>query len=269
MKLGIMYPNPLAKSLADLAAMPQHGCICLQMRPEVLADAQLRLTPEGREALKSLNSCGVEIVGWCAYRPLIGPKETVAASVEHIKKVIQLAAAAREISSRASHALVASESGNPAPLLKQFDGAELWRQIVRATREITTCAEERGVLFAFEPTRSNILDSSKTTRKLIEEIGSKSLGVCFDPANTVGDKDTLEGAVDNLKQHIHLAHAKDVIIAADGKPTYPPAGKGSLDYRRVFQLLDPIPTCRHIVIEYVRTPQEATETIAFLKPFCE
>lgn len=268
MRLGIMYPNVLAKSIAEMGRMPERGCGCLQMRPELVADAQGALTAEGKDGLQALESQGVEIVAWCAYKPLIGPKEAVAANVDHIKKVIRLAAQAREISTCADHALVCSESGNPASF-PQFSSGDLWRQIVRATREIVACAEEHDVLFAFEPTRSNILDSSKTTRKIIEEVGSKNLGVCFDPANVVGDKDTLEGAVDNLKHHIRLAHAKDVTLAPDGKPTYPPAGKGSLDYKRIFELLDPIPTCNHIIIEYVRTPDEATETISFLKPFCD
>jgi len=268
MRLGIMYPNVLAKSLAEMGQMRDHGCGCLQMRPELLADAQLELTPQGKDAIQSLESQGVEIVAWCAYKPLIGEKDVVAASVGHIKKAIRLAAQARAISTRADHAVVCSESGNPASF-KQFSSAELWRQVVRATREIAACAEEHDVLFAFEPTRSNMLDSSKTTRKIIEEVGSRNIGVCFDPANIVGDKDTLEGAVDNLKHHVRLAHAKDVILAPDGKPTYPPAGKGSLDYKRIFELLAPIPTCNHMIIEYVRTPEEALSTMAFLKPFCE
>ena len=268
-----MFPNVLAdckdaglvdelKKMAD-AALPY-----LQARPQAFADEDLVPTDEGKEALKALGDLGIEIVGWCGYNPLVGKDDAVAKSVDNIKRSIRFAAAAREISDKA-RPTVFSESGNPAqhPDLA-YD--HMWGQIVSAVKEIAVEAEKNDALFAFEPTRSNILDSSKTTVKLIQEVGSDRVKSLFDPANTCGDKDTLEAAVETLAPYMILAHAKDVILKGEGeRPEYPPAGKGDLDYPRIFELIEPIETCNEIIIEYVRTPEQAQETIAFLRQFCE
>jgi len=268
MKLGIMFPNVLAESLDQMASLTDLGIRCLQMRPEALCDEEMKLTAEGTEALRALDGMDLEIAGWCAYKPLIGGDEVVGPGVAHIKRVIEVAVKARDLTAKASPARVMSESGSPVSY-PQFSDDEKWAQIVAATREIAACAKDHDVIFAFEPTRSNIIDSSKTARRIIEEVGSDHVRVCYDAANIVGDKDTLDGSINNLGDLITLSHAKDVIIDAEGKPTYPSAGQGDLDYPRMFELLNPIATCDQIVIEYVRTPEQARETIEFLKPFCE
>lgn len=268
MKLGIMFPNVLAESLDQMASLTDLGIRCLQMRPEVLCDEEMKLTAEGTEALRALDGMDLEIAGWCAYKPLIGGDEIVAPGVAHIKRVIAVAAQAREVTAKAVPSRVMSESGNPVSY-PQFSDDEKWAQIVAATGEIAACAEEHDVVFAFEPTRSNIIDSSKAAKRIIEEVGSDHVRICYDAANIVGDKDTLDGSISNLGELITLSHAKDVIIDDEGQPTYPSAGQGDLDYPRMFELLNSIATCKQIVIEYVRTPEQATETIEFLKPFCE
>ena len=268
MKLGIMFPNVLAESLDQMVPLADLGIRCLQMRPEVLCDEEMKLTAEGTQALRALDGVDLEIAGWCAYKPLIGGDEVVGPSVAHIKRVIEVAAQARDVTVKASPSRVMSESGNPVSYPQFFDD-EKWAQIVAATKEIAACAEQHDVTFAFEPTRSNIIDSSKTAKRIIEEVGSDNVRVCYDAANIVGDKDALDESINNLGELITLSHAKDVIIDDEGKPTYPSAGQGDLDYPRMFELLNGIDTCNQIVIEYVRTPEQARETIEFLRPFCD
>jgi len=268
-----MFPNVLADGkeaglMDELKKMADAGLLYLQARPQAFADEDLSPTEEGREALAALDDLGIEIVGWCGYNPLIGKEEVVAKSIDNIKRSIQFAAAARDISNRA-RPTVFSESGNPAQH-PDLPYETMWGQIVSAVGEIAAEAEKNGALFAFEPTRANILDSSATTAKLIQQVGSDHVKSLFDPANICGDKDTLEGAVETLKPYMILAHAKDVILKGeDGRPEYPPAGKGDLDYPRIFELIEPIDTCNEIIIEYVRTPEQAQETIKFLRQFCE
>ena len=272
-KLGIMFPNVLApckdgKVVDDLKKMAEKELFYLQATPQLFTDENLRITPSGKTALKALAGLGMEIVGWCGYNPLIGKEEVVRQGVEAIKKVIAFAAAAREISEK-TRPSVFSESGSPAQN-PDLGHEYMWGQIVAATGEIAAEAEKRDILFAFEPTRANILDSSRTTVKLIREVGSDCVKSLFDPANICGDKDTLEGAVAALRPYMILAHAKDVILKGEGQtPEYPPAGKGSLDYPRIFELIRPIETCNEIIIEYVRTPEQANETIEFLRQFCD
>jgi len=275
LKLGIMLPNVLAPcsddgktavSPKDLEAMSKLELRYLQARPEAFCNDDMEPTKAGEDALKRLAEFDLTIVGWCGYKPLIGKPEVVEAGVEHILRVIRFARQAAETSDRV-RPTACSESGNPAQN-PEIPYERKWSQIVDATRRIADAAERNGAVFAFEPTRANILDGSANTCKLIREVGSDRVKVLFDPANIVGDKDTLEGAVENLKPHIILAHAKDVILKGE-KPEYPPAGKGELDYPRIFELLAPVETCNEIIIEYVRTPEQAHETIEFLRPFCE
>jgi len=273
MKLGIMFPNVLAPCkdaavLDELKAMAKANLFYLQARPQAFADEDFELTSEGKEALSALGDLGIEIVGWCGYNPLVGPDEVVAKSVDTIKRCLAFAQAAREVSDR-TRPTVFSESGNPASH-PDLSYEHMWGQIVGAVKEIAAEAEARDALFGFEPTRSNILDSSATTVKLIQEVGSDRVKSLFDPANTCGDKDTLEGAVETLTPYMILAHAKDVVLKGEGeRPDYPPAGQGDLDYPRIFELIEPIGTCNEIIIEYVRTPEQANETITFLRQFCE
>ena len=263
-----MFPNVLADDISAIPSLADLGMRCLQVRPEVFCDEDMKPTQAGLAALRAMEDSGLELAGWCAYKPLIGGDEIVRPSVDHIKRVIDAAAHVRDAVGCAGPSRVMSESGNPASY-PQFTEDEKWAQIVAATQEIAAHAEKRDVVFAFEPTRSNIIDSSAAAKRIIEQVGSDHVRVCYDAANTVGDKDTLDGSIEHLGDLIVLAHAKDVIIDDDGKPTYPSAGKGSLDYPRMIALLNEVETCTQIVIEYVRTPEQANETIEFLRPFCD
>lgn len=267
MKLGIMFPNVLTPELEDLSGLGDHGMSAVQARPEAFCDEQMRLTSEGEDGIRCLADMHVKIAAWCAYKPLIGPQPDVDQNVAHQMRVIEFARHVHDMIGDAARPLVLSESGNPAKF-EDLSSDQMWDQIRAATKQLAAHAEEQDAYFGFEPTRANILDSSTTTARLISEVGSDRIRVCFDPANTVGDKDTLDGAVENLRPHIAIAHAKDVVLAGE-KPEYPPAGKGDLDYPRVFELLQSVPQCEEIIIEYVRTPEQALETIAFLKPFCD
>jgi len=266
MKLGIMFPNVLTPNLDDLPKIGEYGARVVQARPETFCDEQMRLTPEGKQMLQSLERVGVKIAAWCAYRPLIGAQDDVDRNVAHQSRVIELAREAHALAGAQARPLVLSESGNPSQF-KELTYDSMWQQVREATQRLAEHAEKNEAFFGFEPTRSNILDSSATAARLMSEVGSDRIRVCFDPANTVGDKDTLEGAVETLRPHMAIAHAKDVILGGE-KPVYPPAGKGSLDYPKIFELLQTVPACEEIIIEYVRTPEQARETIDFLAPFC-
>ena len=269
MKLGIMYPNMLAEALDQIPSLADRGIRCLQVRPEALCDEDLQFTEAAAAALGGLESAGLEVAGWCAYKPLIGAAEAVRAGVDHIKRVIEVAARARDLTDQADPSRVMSESGSPAAH-PQLTDQEQWDQIVAATSEIAAHAEKHDVIFAFEPTRSHIISGSVAARHIIQDVGSNHVRVCYDAANVVGDRDTLEGSIRGLGELITLSHAKDVILDPEGgKPTYPPAGQGSLDYPRMFELLEALPNCDQIVIEYVRTPEQTKDTIAFLSQFCE
>lgn len=119
--------------------------------------------------------------------------------------------------------------------------AEAWRDMAACVREAADIAREAKVVLAFEPEMSNVVDSARKARRLLDEIGSPHLKVTIDPANLfhTGEllrmKEILDEAFALLGKDMVLAHAKD--LDRDGEAGHKPAGQGVLDYDRYLALL--------------------------------
>ena len=118
---------------------------------------------------------------------------------------------------------------------------ESWRDMAACVREATDIARQANVILAFEPEMSNVVDSARKARRLLDEIGSPHLKVTMDPANLfhAGElprmKEVLDEAFALLGKDIVLCHAKD--LDHDGEAGHKPAGHGVLDYDRYMSLL--------------------------------
>ena len=118
---------------------------------------------------------------------------------------------------------------------------ESWRDMAACVREATDIARQANVVLAFEPEMSNVVDSARKARRLLDEIGSPHLKVTMDPANLfhAGElprmKEILDEAFALVGKDIVLAHAKD--LDHDGEAGHKPAGQGVLDYDRYMSLL--------------------------------
>jgi sugar phosphate isomerase/epimerase len=118
---------------------------------------------------------------------------------------------------------------------------ESWRDMAACLREATGIARQANVVLAFEPEMSNVVDSARKARRLLDEIGSPHLKVTIDPANLfhAGElprmKEILDEAFALVGKDIVLAHAKD--LDHDGEAGHKAAGQGVLDYDRYLGLL--------------------------------
>ena len=118
---------------------------------------------------------------------------------------------------------------------------ESWRDMAACVREATDIARQANVVLAFEPEMSNVVDSARKARRLLDEIGSPHLKVTIDPANLfhAGElprmKEILDEAFTLVGKDIVLAHAKD--LDHDGEAGHKAAGQGVLDYDRYMALL--------------------------------
>ncbi len=116
-----------------------------------------------------------------------------------------------------------------------------WQDMVACVREATDIARQANVVLAFEPEMSNVVDSARKARRLLDEIASPHLKVTIDPANLfhAGElprmKEILDEAFALVGKDIVLAHAKD--LDHDGDAGHKPAGQGVLDYDRYVSLL--------------------------------
>lgn len=118
---------------------------------------------------------------------------------------------------------------------------EAWRDMAACVREAADIARQANVAVAFEPEVSNVVDSAKKARRLLDEIGSPHLKVTMDPANLfhAGElprmKEILDEAFALVGKDVVLCHAKD--LDHDGEAGHKPAGHGVLDYDRYMSLL--------------------------------
>jgi sugar phosphate isomerase/epimerase len=148
------------------------------------------------------------------------------------------------------------------------DLPQSWRDMVVCMREATDIARQANIFLAFEPEMSNVVDSARKARRLLDEIGSPHLKVTMDPANLfhAGElprmREILDEAFSLVGKDVVLAHAKD--LDHDGDAGHKPAGQGVLDYDRYVGLL----RAHHFkgpLLLHGLTPQQVPECLAFLR----
>ncbi len=166
--------------------------------------------------------------------------------VEHrrtgLRRLRVLAEACPQMGTSAIH--VCTGTRDPNSMWRRHPDNDLpqsWRDMAACVREATDIARQANVVLAFEPEISNVVDSARKARRLLDEIGSPHLKVTIDPANLfhAGElprmKEILDEAFALVGREIVLAHAKD--LDHDGEAGHKPAGQGVLDYDRYVGLL--------------------------------
>jgi sugar phosphate isomerase/epimerase len=147
------------------------------------------------------------------------------------------------------------------------DAPDAWDDLLHTMEEALTLTEETGVTLAFEPEVSNVVDSARKGRLLLDTLPSSRLKVVMDGANIfhAGElahmRAILEEAIDLLGPDIVLAHAKD--LSHDGEAGQEAAGTGLLDYPRYLSLLQRA-GFRGPLILHSLTEAQASDAVAFL-----
>jgi sugar phosphate isomerase/epimerase len=118
---------------------------------------------------------------------------------------------------------------------------EAWLDLAETMGQALEIVDQAKVTLAFEPEVSNIVDSARKARKLLDEMRSTRLKVVMDAANLfhAGElprmAEVLEEGFALLGGDIILAHAKD--LSRDGEAGHEAAGFGLLDYELYLRLL--------------------------------
>jgi sugar phosphate isomerase/epimerase len=148
------------------------------------------------------------------------------------------------------------------------DAPDAWNDLLHTMEEALTLTEETGVTLAFEPEVSNIVDSARKARLLIDTLGSPRLKVVMDGANIFHTGELpqmgaiLEEAVGLLGPDIVLAHAKD--LDHDGDAGHLAAGAGLLDYPLYLSLLKRAGFTGPLILHGL-TEAQAPDSIAFVR----
>jgi len=147
------------------------------------------------------------------------------------------------------------------------DTKDAWQDLCAGMERAVTIADTHDVTLAFEPEISNVVDSARKARALLDVIRSPRLRVVIDGANLfhAGElprmREVLDGAFDLLGGDIVLAHAKD--LSRDGEAGHEAAGTGVLDYDRYLALLDGIGYTGPLVLHNL-TEAQVPESVDFL-----
>jgi sugar phosphate isomerase/epimerase len=271
MQIGIFaktFARPALEGVLD--EVVRHGLHCVQFN---FACAGLPTLPENLTA---------EQLDWIG-RELRARKITVAALSgtfnmihpdpqtrrEGLQRLPVLAAACRHIGcpvitlctgTRNAQDMWRSHPDNQSP--------EAWRDLTIVLSEALSIAQKHDVTLAFEPEVSNVVDSARKGRRLLDEMQSPHLKVVMDAANLFPSgklgqmRAVLDEAFELLGPDIIIAHAKD--LDRDGEAGHKPAGKGLLDYDDYLALLKQAgfngPLLLHSLAE-----SEVDECVAFLR----
>ncbi len=149
--------------------------------------------------------------------------------------------------------------------------ASAWDDMLETCRRLCDIAAYNGVLLGVETEASNVVNTAEKALRLVEGSGLKGLKIVFDPANLfhVGDArpERAEGIVEHafslLKDHIALAHGKD--IRAGGGISFTSAGRGIVPYETVFRLLDGIGYDGPVVLHGIHDESEFAYSTQFIK----
>ncbi|WP_159882086.1 sugar phosphate isomerase/epimerase family protein [Paenibacillus puerhi] len=118
-----------------------------------------------------------------------------------------------------------------------------WNVLRETVAELAEEAEKWGVHIGLEPVCVHTLSNPVKMKRILDEVPSSNLGVVFDPCNLMDQHnfERRDAVVDELFElvgdRIVLAHLKDVVYRADGRPNSVKIGQGQFDIERFFTKL--------------------------------
>jgi len=148
------------------------------------------------------------------------------------------------------------------------DSAEAWQEMLASMHVAAEIAAEFNVTMGFEPEVSNVVDSARKGRRLLDTLQSPHIKVVMDGANVFHAGElakmhtVLDETFDLLGNDIVLAHAKD--ISQDGEAGHDAAGTGLLDYDYYLALLQRAGYTGPLILHSLSEAQ-VDDSVAFLR----
>jgi sugar phosphate isomerase/epimerase len=144
---------------------------------------------------------------------------------------------------------------------------QAWVDLSRTMERALKIAEKYNVILGIEPELSNVINTAKKAKKLLDTFQSEHLKIIMDGTNLIPINEVdqmhiiLDAAFDLLGEDIILAHAKDFSI---DKHDFVAAGKGSLDYEYYLSLLKSVNYDGPLIVHGL-SEEQVPVSIAFLK----
>jgi sugar phosphate isomerase/epimerase len=271
MRLGIFcktFPRPSLGATLD--AVRAHGLDCVQFNMACVGLPPLpdRIGDDVADAVRCETAArGIAVAAVSGTFNMAHPDP--ARRRDGLAQLRVLAAACRRMGT--SIITLCTGSRDPEDMWRRHpenDSPRAWRDLLASLREALAAAEESGVTLAFEPEVSNVVDSARKARRLLDELASPRLQVVMDGANLfhAGElarmREVLDEAFDLLGRDVVLAHAKD--LSRDGEAGHEAAGTGVLDYDHYLGLLRRAGYDGPLILHGLREDQVG-RSVAFLR----
>jgi sugar phosphate isomerase/epimerase len=271
MHVGIFartFSRPSLEAILD--AIEQHGIRSIQFN---MSCAGFPSLPESIEAeladriCEALRARGIVMAAVSGTFNMIHPDHAIRA--HNLERLRVLARVCKRLGT--SIVTLSTGTRDPEDMWRRHqdnDSPGAWSDMRAAMAEALHIAAQYQLNFAFEPELSNVVDTARKARRLLDEMQSSNLKVVIDPANLFHQGDLprmaeiLDEAFDLLGDVIVLAHAKD--LRRDGEAGQEAAGTGLLDYNRYLALLDKA-GYRGPLILHGLAEEQVDASVAFLR----
>lgn len=122
----------------------------------------------------------------------------------------------------------------PEDLPYDLDMDAVWDSYVVLTRKFCDIVEDAGMRYALEPHPWRMMSNADAMLRLIEHVGSKALGMNFDPSHLFPMGETPAIAIMKLKSRVFHTHISDNDAASN---VHWRPGKGKIDWVSVLKAL--------------------------------
>ena len=140
--------------------------------------------------------------------------------------------------------------------------AEVWDRLVDSTKQICNVAENEGMMIAVEGGTVCPVDTPQKMKDLIDDVGSKNLGLNMDPVNFIGSLDIAYDTTSLINEFYALipdrilgAHAKDFTVVDTLLPHFEESIIGQpesmLDNEALLLGLQKVNPKAHVLVEHL------------------
>jgi len=223
-----------------------------------------------REFKELLDSLGLEVAEFIAwnYGLLDKRKEVGEASLEHFRQCAQVAAElGTKVLNTPSHVPIPWDgpitklfqlwrgSAFKVDVPSDFNWKKMWEYYVDLIGRCSDIASDNGLLYAMEGHPFCVIGNTDAMLRLIEAVGSKYLGACYDTCHVVQAGEIPAVSVYKLGDKIFHCHISDNEGSIDSPPHMTP-GRGRIDWRAVLRALKNVGYNGFLSIELIDMPNE-------------
>lgn len=271
-KLGFMsyvYMGWSAEDIAENAC--KHGLSLIQLDPKqklgVMDDEPF--SPVRVQKLRSIfEDKGISIVGLSGYTNLMNPNlQKREEKLSQLEKMIDLCPAY-------GTRYIATETGSlhPTNAWRDYDGnrsPEAWGELLQIVDRLRNRAVKNGAVLLIEGFALNVLASAEQASRMMEQLGTKGLGLIMDPFNYLKESDlskqpeVMNQIFDHIEPYCPIAHAKDTLYDEQGFTT-PQVGAGQADWDEYASLLKRRMPDIPLILEHAK-PEEITACLDIIR----